>query len=123
MMENHHIKIIETTIQYLQFMISIFLIILSASGATFYYFWTTKLEKIKLKGLWSLVLPTGTVFIAIFFCLYIYSELLDALAIGSITDYMNRWSSWTEIILTVLLFIGIATLLYAFINLHKRSKE
>ena len=119
----HHLKLVETTIQFLQFMTSIFIIILSASGATFYYYWTNKLNGLQVKNLWPFVLPTGIVFGAFIFIGVIYSMLIDALSEGTISKYVDFWFKYVGIVLWLAIFISVSLLGLAFILVSRKVQK
>ena len=122
-METHHLKLVEATVQFLQFMTSVLIIVLTATGAAFYYFWTTKINEIKMKHLWPLVLPAGSVFGAFIFMGITYRILVDGLAEGTISRYMEFWFEWVGLILWGALGLSIGTLLIAFIVVHRKGHK
>lgn len=119
-MELHELKLVETTINFLQFMTSIYLIIITASGAAFYYYWTKKLNGGKLKDLWPFGLPAAIVLGSFIFIGYIYSKLINALAEGILSSYMLFWFRGIGVFLWVVLFFGVSSLIFAFIKVHRR---
>jgi hypothetical protein len=116
----HELKLIETTVQFLQYMTSVFLVILSASGVAFYYYWTNKLNGMSLINLWPFGVPVIIVFMVFCFIGYLYSALIAALSKGAISDYVIFWSKYAGCFLWGGLFFSILALSFAFINIHRR---
>ena len=121
-MEPHHIKLIESTTQFLQFFTSINVIILSAVGAAFYYYWTTKPSGMRLLDFWPFAVPSGFVLFSIVVIALFYRELINGLAAGIIQDYIGFWFKWTWI-LWVSLFVSIGTLIFALPKVHSKRKS
>jgi len=120
-METHHLKLVETTIQFLQFMTSIFIILLTATGAVFYYYWTNKTRNMKIRDLWPFVIPAASVIGVFIFMARTYSILINGLAGGTITQYMEFWFKWVGLVLWLGLAISIGGALFAFIIVHKKG--
>jgi hypothetical protein len=111
----------DATIQYLQFSTSLFLIILTANGIAFFYYWTTKLGKIKAKCLYALFgIPAGIVLIAFIFIGITYSRLIDSLAAGIPSKYVEFWFDWSGLILWLPLVLSIISLAFALIMVNKK---
>lgn len=120
-MGTHIFKMVETTIQYLQFIGSIFLVILSATGAALYYYWTNKLNNLKEKDFWPFAIPAAIVLGAFIFIGHIYGKLINDLAGGSISSYVQFWFEWVGTVLWVPLFAAVLSLVFAFIKLYRRN--
>ncbi len=117
----HHLKLVETTVQFLQFMTSIYVIVLTATGAAFYFYWTNKLNALKIKDLWPFIIPTGIVFVAFIFIGIAYRLLIEGLAAGIISKYMEFWFQYVGLALWLGLFLSIFFLLIAFVTAHKKA--
>jgi len=113
------VKLIETTVQFLQFMTSIFAIVLSATGASFYYYWTTKSSNTTVRNLAAFIWPAGMALLAFLIIGYIYALQIDSLSAGFITDYRFFWINWSALILGLLLCTNIVILFFAFIRVHR----
>ena len=125
-MEADHLKLIEMTVQFLQFMTSIFAIVLSAIGASFYYYWTTRSSNIPVRDLAAFAWPAGMALFAFLTMGYIYALQIDSLSAGFITDYRFFWINWSALILGLILCANIVILVCAFIRVHRnvtRSAE
>lgn len=122
-MEPHHLKLVETTIQFLQFMTSIFIIVLTATGAAFYYYWTNKMINMKIIDFWPFVIPAASVIGAFIFMARTYSILINGLAGGTITQYMEFWFKWVGLVLWLGLAISIGGALFAFIIIHRKRNS
>ena len=118
----HIQELIETTIQFLQFMTSIFLIILSATGIAFYYHWTTKSRKMEIVELLPFALPAGIVLLTFLFIGYLYRLLIKSLAAGSIEPYIEFWFSYVGYVLWLALFVSIVCLVIALIMVNRKIK-
>jgi len=59
-------------------MTSVFLIILTASGALFYYYWITKMENLRVKDLLPFALPAAIILGVLFFIGMVYQGLITA---------------------------------------------
>ena len=116
----HELKLVDTTVQFIQYISSILLIILSASGAAFYYFLTNKLNNLKLKHLWPFAIPAGIVVAAFYFIGRLYSTLITGLAEGSISNYVGFWFKYAGYIFWCSILVGILTLVGAFILVHRK---
>lgn len=122
-MDPQTLKLVDTTVVFLQYMTSVFLIILTASGALFYYYWTTKLEKVGLKDFLPFALPAGLILGGLVFIGAVYRKLIDALSSGIITKYMEFWYKYVGLLLWPVLFFSIICLVFAFIRVHRRVKN
>lgn len=123
MINPRQIKLIEITIQYLQFMTSIFLIILSATGVAFYFFWGNKSKKKQIGNLWPFALPAGIVLATFIFIAALYKRLIMGLAgTEGITPYMEFWFSYVGYVLWPALFLSIAILVIALIMVNRKIK-
>lgn len=122
-MDTQTLKLVDTTVVFLQYMTSVFLIILTASGALFYYYWTTKLEKVRLKHLLPFALPAGIILGGLVFIGEVYRKLIAALSSGIITKYMEFWFKYVGLLLWPALFLSIICLVFAFIRVHRRVRN
>jgi hypothetical protein len=113
------LKLIDTTIVFLQYMTSVLLIILTASGALFYYYWTTKLERIGVKGLWPFALPAGIILTALVFIGFTYRGLVVGLSSGILAKYIDFWFKYVGVVLWPALFLSIVGLFFALIMVHR----
>jgi len=115
------LKAADATIQFLQFFTSLFLIILTANGIAFYYYWTTKPDKIKAKCLYIYFgIPAGIVLIAFIFIGITYSKLIGSLAAGIPSKYVEFWFSWSGLILWPTLVLSIGSLVFVLIRVHNK---
>ena len=119
-MDERHLKLIDVTIHYLQFMSTLFLIVLTACGSAFYYYWTTRPSNSELRDFWPFSLPSSIVLIALIFAGHIYGRLITALAEGYITKYVLFWLNWVGIIQWCLFFLSVLALVFLFIKIHRR---
>ena len=120
-MDENHIKMLEMTVKYLEFVTPLFLIILSASGVAFYYYWTNKAKHLKIKNLWPFALPAAVVLAALFFIAHLYSRVIDSFGEGLISSYMLFWFNWVGWLLWLGLFGGIVLLVIAFLMLDRKA--
>ena len=89
------LKAANATVQLLQFSTSLFLILLTANGIAFFYYWTTKLRKIKAKCLYIYFgIPAGIVLFAFILIGITYSKLIDYLEAVIPREYMELWFNW-----------------------------
>jgi hypothetical protein len=121
-MDPFHQKIVEITVQFLQFITSIFVILLSATGAAFFYYYTNKLKGSRVKLLWPLAVPTGIMLVAFIVIWIAYKSLIDWLAEGIISKYVTFWYSNLQWMLEAILILSLLTLFGAFILVHKKTK-
>jgi len=120
-MNGQTLQLIDTTIVFLQYMTSVFLIILTASGALFYYYWITKMENLRVKDLLPFALPAAIILGVLFFIGMVYQGLITALSSGIITKYMEFWFKYVGLVLWPALFFSIICLVFAFIRVHSGS--
>jgi hypothetical protein len=119
-MDPHHQKLIEITVQFLQFITSIFVILLTATGAAFFYYYTNKLKGKNIGALWPLAIPSTIMLGAFVFIWVVYKRLIDGLAEGIIIRYMEFWYKYTELTLGLLLIGTILFLVVSFVWVHKK---
>lgn len=120
-MSPHQLKLVEITVRFLEFMTSIFVIVLTATGATFYYYWTTKSNSKKLKDFWPLAIPSGIVLGIFIFIGLVYWKLISGLAEGVIRVYVEFWFNFVGYILWPALFVSIVSLFTAFVLMTRKS--
>ena len=122
-MDLHLLKLVDTTIEFLQYITSVFLIVLTANGAAFYYYWTKSSDTIHMKDFWPFAVSAGMVLGAFVFIGITYANLIDALSEGIIGKYVEFWFEWVGLILWPALFVSILFLIISFIMFHKRSEN
>jgi len=122
-MDAQILKLVDTTVVFLQYMTSVFLIILTSSGALVYYYWTTKFKKAKVKDLLPFALPAAIILGGLVFIGEVYRKLIAALSSGIITKYMEFWFKYVGLVLWPALFFSIACLVFAFIWVNRRARN
>ena len=103
-------------------MTSIFLIILSATGVAFYYYWTKK-SKTQIKLLLIFSLPAGIILGVFIFIGFLYEILIKSLAGGNITPYVEVWFPYVGYVLWPALFVSVAMLVAALIIVDKKVQK
>ena len=119
----HLLKLIDTTIEFLQYFTSVFLIVLTANGTAFYYYWTNRSDTMRIKDFWPFAVSAGIVLGAFVFIGITYANLIDSLSEGIIRKYMEFWFKWVGLILWPALIGSILFLIISFIMVHKRSEN
>lgn len=115
------LKAANATVQLLQFSTSLFLILLTANGIAFFYYWTTKLRKIKAKCLYIYFgIPAGIVLFAFILIGITYSKLIDSLAAGIPSEYMEFWFNWGGLILWPAFILSIGSLIIGLIRVQNK---
>ena len=118
-MDARHLKLIDVLITYLNYMTTLFLVILTACGSAFYYYWTTRQQNSKLTDFWPFSLPFSIVLIALLFTGHTYDRLINAIAGGSVSEYVLFMLNWAGIIQGCLLLFSILALLFMFIKVRR----
>jgi hypothetical protein len=122
-METHIVKFIDTAIQFSQFFTALSFILLSATGAAFYYFWTSKKFNFKLTQLSLFLIPTGSVGYTFYYLAKIYSLLMNQLAEGNVDKYVETWLKKAGNHLWIPFFFAVVSLILVVAFLQHKTKK
>lgn len=122
-METHILKFIDTAIEFSQFFTAISFIVLSATGAAFYYFWTSRKFNFKLIQLTIFLIPTVFIGYTFYYLGRIYNLLMDQLAGGNVDEYVELWLKKAGYHLWIPFFLAVFSLILVVAILQHKSKN